>query len=209
MIMKAPTHYSAFARCPATFLLIAIIVAFGLLCRYRPKVYAALFLHPYSIVKKHEYYRILTADLVHNDFTHLVLNAVSLYVFGSDLEENLLKKSLNGSFYFLLIFFSSMVTGNIAVSILNRDNFDYSSTGCSGSVMGCLFGFMIMNPYGKALRFAVIGGISNIFTGLIFILMMIFFSFWKKDSAINHQIHFFGAIGGIAATMFIAHGFLF
>lgn len=118
MISKLlPNH---FAQSPATYLLIIIVIftsIIGFLC---PKLVGAALLHPWGIFKKKQYHRLFTADLVHVDAPHLLLNIITMYVFCSDLEEILLKRSPWGSWNFLIIYCGSMITANLLSTIRHR-----------------------------------------------------------------------------------------
>ncbi|MEZ2338395.1 rhomboid family intramembrane serine protease [Mucilaginibacter sp. RCC_168] len=194
---------------PATYGLATTILIVSLIGIYRRNIFARLLLHPYSIIHQREYYRLFTADFVHNDLMHLILNEVTLYVFCSDLEEVLRRKSEYGSWQFLEIFFICLATSNILYTLRYRNNFDNSSAGSSPSVMGCLFAFMIIDPHGTAVNFAFIGGVENIYTGLIYILLLIYYKWRKGNEMINHEIHFYGALGGILAAFVVSPPTLF
>jgi membrane associated rhomboid family serine protease len=192
-----------FSKSPATSILMLLIFMVSLLGLKNKTVFAALILHPSSIFNKKEYYRIFTADFVHVDLVHLILNEVTLYVFCSDLEETLNRVSSNGSWKFIIIFLVSQLTGNVITIIKNRKNFNYSSAGCSGSVMGCLFAFMVIDPQGIRFYYSFIGGISNVYAGLIYIILLMAYMRKRKNSMINHEIHFYGALGGIMAAILL------
>lgn len=194
---------------PATYCLMAGIAIISLAGIYKRNIFAALLLHPYSVINQRQYYRVLTADLVHNDMIHLIMNEISLYIFCANLEVTLNKRSGNGSIQLLEVFLISLIVSNGLYSIRNRRKFDYTSAGCSGSVMGCLFAFMITDPNGTALNFSFIGGIKNIYTGLFYILLLIYYKWKKGNEMINHEIHFYGALGGIIAAFIVCPSMLF
>jgi len=197
--------YSIFARLPdpATCSLITIILTVSLIAFRSKKVFAKLILHPYSVFHSKEYYRILTSDLVHNDYPHLLLNLGTFFLFGSNLEDILLKRSSYGSWHLIEIFIISQLFANTAYTLTNRNKFENSSAGCSASVMGCLFALMISDPYGTALSLYYWGGIANIYTGLVYILLLVYYSWRKGNDMVNHEIHFYGAIGGVLALMLV------
>ena len=194
---------------PATYCLMSVIAIISLAGIYKKGIFAALLLHPYSVVRQRQYYRLFTSDFVHNDFIHLIFNEISLYIFCANLEVTLTKRVGNGSLNLLLIFVISELIANSLFTWRYRDNFDYSSAGCSGGVIGCLFAFMVLAPYGTAISFAFIGGVKNIITGIVYILLLVYYK-WKKDNdMINHDIHFYGAIGGLLAVLIVDPSLLF
>jgi hypothetical protein len=68
---------------------------------------------------------------------------------------------------------------------------------------------MIIDPNGTALNFSFVGGIKNIYTGLIYILLLIYYKWKKGNEMINHEIHFYGALGGIIAACIVCPSMLF
>ncbi|AYL95305.1 rhomboid family intramembrane serine protease [Mucilaginibacter celer] len=191
----------SFSLAPATYTLMISILFISVIGFYHQAFFYKLILHPYTIVHKREYYRLCTSDFVHVDFVHLILNLVAFYVICSDLEELLNKKSVHGSLHFLTIYAISMLTANITATIRSRNNFNYSSAGASGSIMGCLFAFMLLDPFGHAVNIAVLGPVKNIYTAPLYIAMLTYYKWKKKNEAINHDLHLYGAIGGIAASL--------
>lgn len=194
-----------FLLAPATYSLMTGILIISIIGFYHQAFFEKLILHPYSILRKREYFRVLTADFVHVDLIHLILNEFALYVICSDLEELLNRKSQYGSLQFLGIYAVSMLTANLMATTRNRNNFSYSSAGASGSIMGCLFAFMLLDPFGHAVNIAIVGPIENIYTAPLYIAMLTYYKWKKKNEAINHDVHFYGAIGGIAGGLLLRY----
>ena len=188
---------------PVSFVLMMLIFIFSCIAFYSQSFFMKMILHPYSVVKDKEYYRLFTSDFVHNDFMHLLLNEIMLYLICVNLEESLRMQSIYGSWQFLFIYLFSFFSGVFVTTIRHRKQFDYSSAGASGSIMGCMMSFMILKPNYIALYLPVIGGLKNIWTALIFILIMIWYQRKKNNQLMNHELHFFGALGGILATLIL------
>ena len=150
-----------------------------------------------------EYYRLFTGDLVHNDLVHLFINMTLLFTFGTRLEEYLLSQSVTGSLNFLLIYGSSCLAGSLVTAIRHRKEEDFMNVGASGSIIGCLLAYVLLQPDIIAFYVPVLGGVTNISGGLICIVAFMIFQFRTKQTNINHEVHFFGRLGGIAATYLI------
>jgi membrane associated rhomboid family serine protease len=191
---------------PVTFMLMLAVLLVSGLALFRMRFFGALMLHPNSIVKNKEYYRLLTADFVHNDILHLALNELTLYVFGSGLEEHLKLKGTHGSLQFLFIYFVSLLAAGIITTARHWKDFDYSTTGASGSIMGCMFGLLLLDPKGSGMDLVFVGPVENIYAGLFYIIFLILYQ--KRKGEVNYEIHFFGALGGIAATLMLFPGIL-
>lgn len=189
---------------PATYTLMLVILVISLITFFNKHLFAALLLHPYTVIRKRQYYRLITSDLVHNDLIHLVVNEWLLYVFGSDLEETLIKTHQNGSWLFWIVYLISMLTGAVIVTARHYGDFTYSTAGASGSTMGCMFSFILLNPKGSSLHLPVIGNIQNIYCGLLYIIFLILYRRKSGNEMIDMELHFFGALGGIAATFLLS-----
>lgn len=188
---------------PVTYLLMLIIAIFSTISLLKQSFFMKMILHPFSIVKHHQYYRFFTADLVHNDIIHLILNEFMLCLGGGGLEETLNQQSHWGSLQFIFIYLFSYFCGIAYTTIRHRNDFNFSSAGASGSIIGVLFSFIILKPDFIAFYLPGIGGIKNIYGGLIYIVLLIWHQKKRNDQVTNHELHFFGAIGGIIATFIL------
>lgn len=160
-------------------------------------------LHPYSIVRQRQYYRVITGDLVSNDPLHLLLNELMLCFFGGKLEQELNRRSHQGSFYFFMVYACSWIFGVGAMTLRYSNDFEFSSAGASGSILGCALSFMILVPNKIAFYLPFFGGVKNQYDALILILVLIVYQKRTNNPMINHELHFFGALGGIAATILL------
>ncbi len=185
---------------PVTCMLMLLILIFSMIGIMRRDVFMKMVLHPFSISKQRQYYRMFTADLVSNDLMHLVLNEFVLSFFGGNLEEEMNRRSAHGGLYFLFIYGCSWLFGTVYTILRNNNDFDFSSAGSSGSVLGCAFSYMILQPNVIACYLPVIGGLKNKYEGIILIVMLIIYQRKTNNPMINHEMHFFGAIGGVLGT---------
>jgi membrane associated rhomboid family serine protease len=196
------TFFSDFyGKSPVTFALSILVLLSTGAALLNKKLFFACILHPTSVIRERQYYRIFTADLVNADLVHLALNEFMLYVFCSNLEETLYKNGHSGSLQFLMIYLASLLFGSAIIIARHFHDFKYSTTGTSGSIMGCMFGFMILDPNRIIINFSEGGGLKNIYGGLIYILLLIGYQRRKGGELVNHEFHFYGAIGGLLATL--------
>jgi membrane associated rhomboid family serine protease len=185
-----------------SFLLIYIVSLKFKTLRFR------FFLHPVSITKQKEVFRLITADVIHHDLPHLILNELLLYFYGASLENFLNGASRYGSFEFIAIYLFSCLAGATATTILHRNEVGFSSAGASGSLMGCMFSYILLDPKRIAFFLPVVGPVDNLYFGLISILLLIIYQRKTKNELINHEQHFFGALGGIIITLILFPGLL-
>ena len=185
---------------PITILLMASLVLVKCTEIVYKKLKIMLFLHPYSVVKQKQYYRLFTADLIHHDWIHLLINLFFLYVYGGYLEDYLNECGRLGSLRFVIIYLCSCLAGAGMVTIIHRKDFGFSSGGASASIIGCLFSYIILQPKRIALYLPELGPVNNLYFGLVSILVLFIYQWKTRNSLINYEQHLFGAIGGVITT---------
>lgn len=167
-----------------------------------------LLLHPVSVVKKREYYRLVTADFVHNNFAHLAINLLMIVIYCLPLEQYLNSMGRSGSLQFALVYSTSCLSGSIFTTIRHKKDLGFSSAGASGSVMGCLFSYTLLKPNRTAFYLPVLGAVNNLFFGLICIAGIVVYQQRSKNDLIDHEVHFFGSAGGIIITLILFSGII-
>ena len=91
----------------------------------------ALFFDSYKfeverILINKDYKRLISSGFLHVSWTHLIFNMLSLYAFSGLLENQI------GELNFLIIYFASLITGDLFALYIHRNHGDYSSVGASG-----------------------------------------------------------------------------
>jgi len=191
---------------PCCFWVMVIIAVFSLLSILNGNLFSRLLFHPYSVVYRKEYYRLVSGDLVHNDIIHLVISELIIGAMCSQLEWCLRSRSGYGGWFFLAIYFGSSLAGTIPASIRNFKDFGYSSAGASGSITGCIFSYIILRPNVIAYYLPVIGPVKNIYGGFYVLTGLIIYKWKSKNEMVNHEVHFYGALGGTVITLILFPG---
>lgn len=180
----------------ATSILVANIVLSLLAFVGGKPVYEKLWLHPFSVVREHRYYLLLTSGFIHADFGHLAFNMLTFYFFGFPLSR------LIGDVKFLLVYFGSLVFSSIPTLLREQNNPDYKSIGASGAISGVLFGYILFAPTSKIYVFLVPIGIP----AALFAVLYLAFSYYAAKQNwgnINHEAHFWGAVAGALLTILL------
>ncbi|HRO43485.1 MAG TPA: rhomboid family intramembrane serine protease [Flavipsychrobacter sp.] len=172
-----------------------LLVAFTCVISYKG-LKDELFLNKYAFeVEKitiyKEYIRLISSGFLHVNWLHLVVNMFVLWAFGSGLEARL------GVVGFLVIYFSSMLGGNLLALLIHKHNESYSSVGASGAVAGLIFASIALVP-GLKIFFLP----SWIF-GIAYVLYTIY-AIRSQRTDVGHAAHLGGALIGmtIAILMF-------
>ncbi|MFT3704442.1 MAG: rhomboid family intramembrane serine protease [Agriterribacter sp.] len=135
-----------------------------------------------------QYDRIVTSGFLHVNWMHLIFNMVSLFLFGGSVPL--------GPLAFLLVYFGSLICGNLFGLLLHRKNNDYSSVGASGAVCGVIFAGIAIIPNFSINLFFIPIGIPGWIYGLAFALYSIYGIRSRKEN-VGHEAHLGGALAGM------------
>ncbi|MGZ3847305.1 MAG: rhomboid family intramembrane serine protease [Flavisolibacter sp.] len=146
-----------------------------------------------------QYYRLFTSGFLHVNWTHLIFNMIALYFFSSSVE------FFFGAFQFLLIYFASMVGGDLLSLFIHRYDSGYSSVGASGAVCGIIYASIAVSPGMKIGFFFIPIGIPAWIYGLAYVAYSIYGIRSRRDN-VGHESHLAGALIGmlLAVAMFPA-----
>ena len=86
-----------------------------------------------------QWYRLLTATLLHGDLLHLAANMLFLWVFGRGLEHEL-------RWWFLPFYLACGVAGGLA-SVALRASSDVPGIGASGAISGLMGAYLVLMPH--------------------------------------------------------------
>jgi membrane associated rhomboid family serine protease len=182
-----------------TIIIIVVTAIVSILAFQRTEMLRKLDFHPYSVVTRNEWHRMLTHGFLHGDYMHLIINMIVFYSFGGAVEKILNHYSkfslfdVNG-FHFIFLYLSSIVIASISSLIKHRKDAFYHSLGASGAVSAITFCFIFFAPWQKLLFFGIIP-----IPGIVFgVLYLIYTQYMKRKNAdnINHDAHFWGAAYG-------------
>jgi len=144
-------------------------------------------------IRSGEQIRMLSSGFLHVDMMHLIFNMLTLYFFAPVVMGWL------GNFSFLLIYFGSLIFGNLLTLMLHKNDYSYRAVGASGAVTGVLYSAILLQPNMMLGVFFVIPMPAYIF-GIVYLLYSIYGMRAKNDN-IGHTAHFGGAIGGYLITL--------
>lgn len=172
---------------------VASVVVVSLLGWSSKSLFGALVLHPYSVKRRGQFHRLLTAGFVHADGGHLLFNMMTLYFFANDVLRVL------GVARFLLLYCSAIVVAFVPTTLrfMNRPN--YSSLGASGAVAAVVFSAIALHPGLRVgLPFVPIA-VPGWMYGIFYLGYSAWHS-WRSRDGVNHDAHFSGAVYGALLT---------
>ena len=152
-------------------------------------------------VRDGEWYRLFTYGLLHADFTHLLFNMFTFYLFGGYIE-NMFKLQLGlrqGSVAFILLYVGGLLFSILPTYLKEKNNYYYKGLGASGAVSAMVFAYILINP----MNFMGILFIPIMLPAFLFGFIFVFISIYldkKEVGGINHSAHITGGLFGIIFT---------
>ena len=147
-------------------------------------------------VKRGEQIRMLSSGFLHADTTHLFFNMFTLYFFADAVIDGL------GNFNFIIIYFASLIFGNLLSLYFHKDEYWYSAIGASGAVTGVLYSAILLQPDMSLYMFLIPIPIPGYVFGIGYLLYSIY-GMKNQIGNIGHDAHFGGAIGGYVVTLLL------
>lgn len=149
-----------------------------------------------KILVNKDYKRLITSGFLHVSWTHLIFNMISLLAFSGFIESYL------GGLYFLVIYFASLIGGDLLSLFIHRQHGNYSSVGASGAVCGVIFASLALFPGVGIGFFGLPFSIPGWLYGILYVLYSIYGIKSKKDN-IGHEAHLGGALVGMTVALFM------
>lgn len=149
-----------------------------------------------SILINKDYKRLVTSGFLHVSWAHLIFNMLSLYAFSELVESNL------GGLKFLMIYFASLMGGNLLSLFVHKNHGSFSSVGASGAVCGMVFASIALFPGLGIGFFGLPLSIPSWLYGILYVLYSIYGIRSSKDN-IGHEAHLGGALIGMAVALML------
>ena len=152
-------------------------------------------------VRDGQWYRLLTYGVLHADFTHLLFNMFTFYLFGSSIEGyfKVFLGFTSGSVAFIMLYIGGLVFSILPTYLKQKDNYYYKGLGASGAVSAVVFAYILINP----MNFMGILFIPIMLPAFLFGLIFIYISMYldkKQIGGINHSAHVTGGLFGVVLT---------
>ena len=177
-----------------------IIIGLNVLCSFKGFKDRSFFeTYKFNVggIKRGEQLRMLVSGFLHVDLQHLLFNMITLYFFANHVIYSI------GPFYFFLIYFGSLIFGNVLSFYFHKNEPYYSAVGASGAVTGILYAAILLNPGMELYLYFIPIPIPSYVVGVGYMLYSIY-GMKSRVGNIGHDAHFGGAIGGYLLTLLVA-----
>jgi membrane associated rhomboid family serine protease len=181
-----------------TTLIIIITAIISYVSQRRQDIMQKLIMHPYTVSRKKQYYRLLTSGFIHNGLIHFFFNMLALYFFGPYIEA--IFKELypaSGTVLFIIFYLTAIVVSDLTSLRKHKDNPGYFSLGASGAVSAVVFSWIMFFPTRTIYVYFIP------MPGFILGALYLIYSYYQSknpNSHINHDAHLWGSIYGILFT---------
>lgn len=149
-------------------------------------------------VKRNGWYRLFSYGVLHADYTHLIFNMLTLFIFGTYIER-FFKSTLGeteGGIWYIVLYVTALFISILPTYIKQKDNHYYRGLGASGAVSAVVFAYILINPMSfMGIMFIPIMLPAFLF-GIIYVVLSIYLEKKQADN-VNHSAHIAGGIYGI------------
>jgi membrane associated rhomboid family serine protease len=177
-----------------TLTIVIATVAVTIVAFRNHRIFAALMMDVEAVLgRRGEWWRIITSGLIHADYPHLLMNMLSLFLFGRWIEHAM------GSWRFVLVYIFGIVIGSFASLIVHRNSPSYRAVGASGGVTAIVGAATMLAPDAMMAVFPLPIPMPAWVVGCAFVVFSIVGSRWGGDN-IGHEAHLGGTFAGISLT---------
>lgn len=180
-----------------TLILIGVTVAVSLYAWNQPRVLDKLIYWP-PAVERGEWWRLVTHGFIHADGAHLAFNMITLYFFGTVMEQVLIERI--GAVGFVGFYLAGIAVAILPSHFRHRGDSRFRSLGASGAVSAVLFAFILVQPWAMLFVFFIPA------PAIVFAAVYIGYSIWAERRAgdnINHSAHLWGAAWGVVFLLLL------
>lgn len=137
-----------------------------------------------------QFHRLISSGFLHVGWWHFAVNMITLIFFSEVLMYKM------NSYFYLTLYFLSLLGGNLLALFFHREHGDYSAVGASGAVCGVLFASIALYP-GMELTLLFIP--AN-FPAWLFALLYVIYTLYgirSKSGNVGHEAHLGGLLTGV------------
>lgn len=145
-----------------------------------------------GILLYRQYDRLIASGFLHANWLHLIFNMIALYFFSGTVSAVL------DWWGFLVVYFMSLIGGDLLSLFIHRHSGDYSSVGASGAVSGVIFAAIALVPGISVGLFFI--PLPGWLFGLLYVLISIY-GIRSRTGNIGYDSHLGGALIGMIVAL--------
>ncbi len=167
-----------------------------------PRIIEKFSFYPYLILKKRQFYRLVSSGFLNKDIWYTVFCMFTLYYFGERLETTYrYYYGLKGEFLFFIIYFGGVLIPNMLLFNRHKTNIYYKSFGSSGGISSVVFSYVLFSPTNLMCVFSII--CLPVFMIVLFYVFYSLYFCFGSDNKVNYYTCIGGAIYGILLNTII------
>jgi membrane associated rhomboid family serine protease len=179
------------ANSPGSFVILILTVGVSSAGLYaKPGLIEASLFRPYCLLRKKQYYTLLTSGFVHASGSHLLFNMLTFYFFGPPLERVI------GTGRFVLLYAMALMLSEARTYLQHRNEPRYASLGASGAISAVLFAAIVYFPAQSLFIIPIPVPIPAPVFAVGYLAYNWYLSRRGQDG-INHTAHIDGAVTGL------------
>ncbi len=180
-----------------TIIIIALTSIVSVLAFQNPVLVNQLIFYPPAI-RRGEWWRFASYGVLHADWSHLIFNMFSLYLFGKAVESVFAEVfgPMVGGVLYVALYLAGLVVSIVPTWIKTKNDSTYRSLGASGAVSGVVFAYIVFFPMSyMGLMFVPVFLPAFLFGGL-YVAVSVYLD-KKQYGNINHSAHIAGGYGAL------------
>jgi membrane associated rhomboid family serine protease len=181
-----------------TLILILITAAVSILCFTGTLDIHVLMFNAYEVWHRKKWYRMLSYGLVHGGWGHLLFNMLTLYFFGTVVEQYFQGAfgPTTGIVLYVILYVSAMSVSTVGDLVKYRDVYGYNAVGASGAVSAVLFASILFEPKMGIYIYLIPIPVPGYIFAPLYLLYCWYMARRNMDN-IGHTAHFWGAVYGL------------
>lgn len=190
-----------FLQAPITSIILVATVFVSYRAFNDQRLHWQMMFTPTQIYRHGEWYRFLSAGLIHANWIHLLFNGFVLFQFGMQVEIIYgIYFGYLGPLFYLLMYVLGLIASSLYSYFKHRHNDHYHALGASGAVSAVVFAYILLGPTQELMLIFLPGiWIPAYILGIIYLLYSSYMSKKGSDN-IGHDAHFWGSVWGFAFT---------
>lgn len=181
-----------------TIIIIALTCLTSILCFNGKLNGGRMLFNAYQVWHRKQWYRLLTSGIIHSGWGHLIFNMLTLYFFGTVVEQffGAVFGNVLGGILYIVLYISALAVSSVGDLIKYRDNWNYNALGASGAVSAILFASILFAPKMGIYIYLIPIPVPGYIFAPLYLLYCWYMAKRNMDN-IGHTAHFLGAVYGL------------